>query len=67
MHRTNSGEWQGVPGGISCEMVAKLEFCLAINDHTVLGLRDMSAETDQVQWSTKYRRWGKGRAFFHQR
>ena len=66
MHCANSEERPGIPGGIDYEIAAKLKFCLAIGDHTVLGLRDMSAETDQVQWSTKYRKWGKGRAFFHQ-
>ena len=45
MHRTNSEERPGIPGSISCEIAAKLEFCLAISDHTVLGLCDMSAVT----------------------
>jgi hypothetical protein len=65
MRPTNTEERPGIPDGIGCEIAAKLKFCLAIGDHTVLSLRDMSAETDQVQWSTKYRRRGKGRDFFH--
>ena len=65
MHCANSEERPGIPGGIDCEIAAKLKFYLAIGDHTVLGLRDILAKTDQVQWSTKYRKWGKGRAFFH--
>ena len=54
MHGTNSGERPGIPGGIGFEMVARLEFCFAISDHTVLGLHNM-AETKfsvGVQWST---------------
>jgi hypothetical protein len=65
MRPTNTEERSGIPGGIGCEIAAKLKFCLAIGDHTVLGLRDMSAETEQVQWSIKYRRRRKRRAFFH--
>jgi hypothetical protein len=65
MRPTNTEERPGIPDGIGCEIAAKLKFCLAIGDHTVLSLRDMSDETDQVQWSTKYRRRGKGRDFFH--
>ena len=33
-----------IPGGSGCEIVAMLEFCLAISDHTFLGSRDTSAE-----------------------
>jgi len=66
MRRPNTDERPSVPGGIGCEIAAKLKFCLTVGDHAVLGLRDISAETDQVQWSTKYHKWGKGPAFFHQ-
>ena len=48
MRRTNTEERPGIPGGIGCEIAAKPKFCLAIGDHAVLGLRDMSAETDQA-------------------
>jgi hypothetical protein len=41
----NSEEWPDIPGSFGCEIVAKLEFCLAGSDHAVLGLRDTSAET----------------------
>jgi hypothetical protein len=48
MRHTNTEEQPGIPGGIGCEIAAKLKFYLASGDHTVLGLRDMLAETDQV-------------------
>ena len=46
MRPTNTEEWPSIPGGIGCEIAAKIKFYVAIGDYTVLGLRDMLVETD---------------------